>query len=334
MKFTMPEYKVDFEINKLDPYPQLSEGMRKVVDYQMEHAADAFDTNCTWDELREKYVKERVFWNEGGPEAFKVTNMMVPDGPEGDVPVRIYYPDGKPAHHAVVFIHGGGFTVGNNDTHDRMMRSVMAASGCAVIGVDYHLAPEYKFPVPLYESAAVVRFFHEQGADYGILPDKMALCGDSGGANLSMGVNLYLRDTEGGNDFICALLLYYGGYFLADSASIRLHGSLLDGMRKQDLESYMAFYISPEEMTNPYFAPFNNNLTYGVPPTYLCCGELDPLLDDSILMDKILTNHGVRTQLDIVPGALHAYMHYGRMMDEAIQCLANSGAFLKEELAK
>ena len=158
MEFFMPDRKPDYERNKPDPYPLLSESMRKVVDYQAAHAADAFDTNCSWDELRVKYVQERRFWNEGGPEAFKTVEVMVP-GPIGDVPARIYYPDDKPEHYAVVFIHGGGYTVGSNDTHDRMMRSVMASSGCCVIGVDYHLAPEAKFPIPLYEAAAVVRYF-------------------------------------------------------------------------------------------------------------------------------------------------------------------------------
>ena len=123
----MPDRKTDYERNKPDPYPLLSESMRKVVDYQAAHAADAFDTNCSWDELRVKYVQERRFWNEGGPEAFKTVEVMVP-GPIGDVPARIYYPDDKPEHYAVVFIHGGGYTVGSNDTHDRMMRSVMASS--------------------------------------------------------------------------------------------------------------------------------------------------------------------------------------------------------------
>lgn len=333
MEFVMPNTKSDYEINKIDPYPLLSEGMRKVIDYQAEHAKDSFDTNCTWDELRTKYVIERKFWNEGGPEAFKVTNLTV-EGPAGEVPVRIYYPDDKPQHYAVVFIHGGGFTVGSNDTHDRMMRSVMAASGCAVIGVDYHLAPEYKFPIPLYEAAAVVHYFRENGAKYGILPDKMALCGDSGGANLSLAVNLYLRDTPGGNDFIKALLLFYGAYGLEDSVSARLHGTLLDGMRRADLAAYMAYYVTPEDKENPYFACLNNDLSHGMPPTYMCCGNMDPLLDDSVTLQKILENYGVHTQLEVMPGVLHAYMHYGRMMDEAIQCLNNSGAFFKAELEK
>ena len=268
MEFFMPDRKPDYERNKPDPYPLLSESMRKVVDYQAAHAADAFDTNCSWDELRVKYVQERRFWNEGGPEAFKTVEVMVP-GPIGDVPARIYYPDDKPEHYAVVFIHGGGYTVGSNDTHDRMMRSVMASSGCCVIGVDYHLAPEAKFPIPLYEAAAVVRYFQERGAEYGILPDKMALGGDSGGANLALGLNLYLRDTPGGNAFVKALLLYYGAFGMMDSCSFRLYGTLLDGMRRSDLAAYINYYATPEDQENPYYAAFLNDLSFGMPPVYM-----------------------------------------------------------------
>lgn len=335
MEFTMPNVSINAEINKPDPYPLLSEGMRRVIDYQAAHAADAFDTNCSWDELRLKYVEERRFWNEGGPEAFKTVDTKL-EGPIGDIPVRIYYPDDKPQHHAVVFIHGGGFTVGNIDTHDRIMRVIMEQSGCAVIGIDYHLAPETKFPIPLYECAAVIRWFHENGSDFGILPDHMALAGDSGGANLAMGANLYLRDAYGGNDYICALLLYYGAYGLTDSRSFRLHGTLLDGMRRADMDYYISCYLEEglEDINNPYFATLSNDLTHDMPATYLCVGDLDPLLDDSLAMHKILSTHGVRTELEIMPGCLHAYMHYGCMMEEAEHCLRRSAAFLCEELER
>lgn len=327
-KFEMPEYTVNYDINKKNPYEKLSEGMRKVIDFQLEHSKDAFDTNCTWDELRKKYVEERRFWNEGGPEPYKVENTEV-EGPIGAVPVRIYYPDDKPNHNALVFIHGGGFTVGSVDTHDRMMRSVMESSGCVVIGVDYHLAPEAKFPIPLYESAAVVRYFHENADKYDISPDNMAIGGDSGGANLALGVNLYLRDVFGGNDYIAALLLYYGSYGLQDGWTWRVHGTELDGMKKADLDAYMSFYLEAGsgDENNPYFATLNNDLSYGVPATYMCCGELDPLLGDSQALDAILKQNGVHTEFEIIPGVLHAYMHYGRMMDEALHCLKKSGEF-------
>jgi acetyl esterase len=332
MEFYMPDYTVDYEVNKLDPRLKLSEGMRKVIEWQDAHAKGAFDTGCSYEEMRRRYVEERRFWNEGGPEAAKTVETTV-EGPIGPVPVRIYYPDAAPQHHAVVFIHGGGFTVGSNDTHDRMMRSIMASSGCAVIGVDYHLSPEAKFPIPMYECAAVVRYFHESGAQFGILPDRMAIGGDSGGGKLSLATNLYLRDAFGGNDYISALLLYYPGLGLTDGVAHRLQGSELDGMRRCDLDAYKNNYM-PEgaDMENPYYQIVNADLTHGMPATYLCCGDLDPLLDDSNFLATVLSDRGVPVQLDVVPGVLHAFMHYGRMMPEAVECLEHSGAFFRAQL--
>ena len=332
MEFYMPDYTVDYEVNKLDPRLKLSEGMRKVIEWQDAHAKGAFDTGCSYEEMRRRYVEERRFWNEGGPEAAKTVETTV-EGPIGPVPVRIYYPDAAPQHHAVVFIHGGGFTVGSNDTHDRMMRSIMASSGCAVIGVDYHLSPEAKFPIPMYECAAVVRYFHESGAQFGILPDRMAIGGDSGGGKLSLATNLYLRDAFGGNDYISALLLYYPGLGLMDGVAHRLQGSELDGMRRCDLDAYKNNYM-PEgaDMENPYYQIVNADLTHGMPATYLCCGDLDPLLDDSNFLATVLSDRGVPVQLDVVPGVLHAFMHYGRMMPEAVECLEHSGAFFRAQL--
>ena len=332
MEFYMPDYTVDYEVNKLDPRLKLSEGMRKVIEWQDAHAKGAFDTGCSYEEMRRRYVEERRFWNEGGPEAAKTVETTV-EGPIGPVPVRIYYPDAAPQHHAVVFIHGGGFTVGSNDTHDRMKRSIMASSGCAVIGVDYHLSPEAKFPIPMYECAAVVRYFHESGAQFGILPDRMAIGGDSGGGKLSLATNLYLRDAFGGNDYISALLLYYPGLGLTDGVAHRLQGSELDGMRRCDLDAYKNNYM-PEgaDMENPYYQIVNADLTHGMPATYLCCGDLDPLLDDSNFLATVLSDRGVPVQLDVVPGVLHAFMHYGRMMPEAVECLEHSGAFFRAQL--
>jgi len=327
MEYKLPPYTVDYEVNKADPYARLSEGMRKVIDWQEAHAKDAFDTDCSWEELRRKYIEERKFWNEGGPEAFKTVETTV-EGPIGPVSVRIYYPDAAPTHHAIIFIHGGGFTVGSNDTHDRMMRCVMASSGCAVIGVDYHLAPEAKFPIQIFESAAVARYFHEHGGEWGILTDKFALCGDSGGGNLSLSTNLFLRDAWGDNSYIAALLLFYPGVGLTDGVTRRMEGSVLDGMRRCDLAAYGNSYLPEDmDMENPYYRTINADLTHGMPPTYLCCGDMDPLLDDSRLLAAVLEGHGVPVRLEIVPGVIHAFMHYGRMMPEAVECLQHCGEF-------
>ena len=100
-------------------------------------------------------------------------------------------------------------------------------------------------------------------------------------------------------------------------------------MKKSDLDAYMGFYLEAGsgDENNPYFATLNNDLSHGIPATYMCCGELDPLLGDSQALYEILKQNGVHTEFEIIPGVLHAYMHYGRMMDEAIHCLKKSGEF-------
>ena len=161
----------------------------------------------------------------------------------------------------------------------------------------------------------------------------MAIGGDSGGGKLSLATNLYLRDAFGGNDYISALLLYYPGLGLTDGVAHRLQGSELDGMRRCDLDAYKNNYM-PEgaDMENPYYQIVNADLTHGMPATYLCCGDLDPLLDDSNFLATVLSDRGVPVQLDVVPGVLHAFMHYGRMMPEAVECLEHSGAFFRAQL--
>lgn len=330
MNYDLPVKKADFQKNKPDISLLLSESMQKVLAYQAEHSGEAFQTDCGWDKMRENYIQERKFWNEGGSTAHHVKELTI-TGPVGEIPVRIYYPSSAEVHHGIIFSHGGGFIVGNNDTHDRMMRSVMNATKSAVIGVDYSLAPEVKFPIPVYEVATVAEFFHENGLNYGILPDKIGLCGDSGGANLALATNLFLRDGEGGNDFISGLLLFYGLFGLEDSCSARNYGNELDGMGREDLEYYVNCYLSSkEERNNPYFDCFANDLSYGIPSTYLCCGSFDPLLDDSILLEDILKQNKVKTQLDIVPNVLHAFLHYGKMMEEANFVFGQCGAFYEK----
>lgn len=330
MKFYMPDYKVDYDKDKIDISSKLSPGMKKVLDWQEKNSKDAFDTNCSWEELREKYVEERQFWNEGGPKAYKIVEDKV-EGPRGDIPIRIYYPGQKDKYHACIFIHGGGFTVGNNDTHDRIMRSLMDYGDCAVIGIDYSLSPEAKFPIQLYECAAVAKHIHEKADKYGLYNHDIALAGDSGGGNLAIATSLYLRDVFKNNEYISTLLLYYPLIGIKDGISNRLYGNELDGMRKIDLDYYETCYIDDDiDPENPYYKVINADLSFGMPACYISCGELDPLLDGNVLYHKIMQNYGFKSQLEVVPGVLHAYIHYGKLMDESIHTLKESAKFYKE----
>ena len=132
--------------NKVDAHALMNDQMKAVLAKSAELAgSDAFATDAGFEGMRENYTKERKFWNEGGPVMAKTVDEMF-DGPMGEFKVRFYYPVEAEKLPAIVFIHGGGFVVGNPDTHDRVCRILAEKTGAAVVSVDYHLSPESEVP--------------------------------------------------------------------------------------------------------------------------------------------------------------------------------------------
>jgi len=292
--------------------------MRAVIEKLNELAPDAYDTGADMPAQRAAYNKERRYWNEGGPEMAETRDDVI-DTPNGSVPVRLHVPENA-SDSALVYLHGGGFILGNLDTHDRIMRVLASESGATVIGVDYALSPEAKFPVALLQSAAVVR--HLQ-SNYGFT--RIGLAGDSGGAQLSLATYLYLR--EAGEPNIAALLLYYGLYGLRDSASRRLLGGPWDGLTQADLQYYEDCYLAdPADAASPYVDCLSADLS-DLPPTFICAAELDPLRDDSAALAVMLQTHEVPIKYIVYPGVLHAFLHNSRHLETAGQALRDGALF-------
>lgn len=317
--------------NKLDVMKLMNDQMKAVVAKQNELVENAFDTSVGLEKTRENYIKERVFWNEGGPVMAKTEEIEL-EGPLGPFMVRLYYPVLAETLPAIEFIHGGGFMLGNPDTHDRACRVLAEKTGACVASVDYHLSPESRFPTNIKECAQVARYLHEHGEELGIDGDDIAFAGDSGGAFLSLASNLWLRDEEGDNSFVTCLILYYGAYGLTDSMSFRLFGNELDGMRREDYMFYMGMYLNDveTEVKSPYFDMLGNDLKTSMPPCYVAAAGLDPLRDDSACLAAILENNGVKCRHEVFDGVLHAFIHHTRMLDAANECIEHSAAFWKE----
>ncbi len=318
--------------NKLPVWELMSPAMRSVVEKSTELAAGANDTSEGFEAMRAAYRTERRYWNEGGPVMAR-TDEAVVGTPNGDVAVRLHRPsaaaEGGPA---IVYLHGGGFILGDLDTHDRIMRLLAAETGATVVGVDYALSPEAKFPVALRQCAAVVRQLHDEGAAFGVDGDRLALAGDSGGASLSLGVFLYLRQVVKDVGFVRALLLYYGLFGLQDSASRRLLGGPWDGLTKADLDYYMDMYLaSPDDMASPYIDLLGADLG-GVPPSFIASAELDPLRDDSFALATMLRTREVRHRHIMYKGVLHAFLHNSRQLSEAMDALRDGAEFFRDVL--
>jgi acetyl esterase len=282
-------------------------------------------------DARRQYLTGRRYWNADAPEVDKVMESSV-DGPAGSIPVRIYLPgDARPLP-ALVYIHGGGWLVGNLDSHDKIMRLLALRSGAAVVGVDYRLAPEHKFPTALDECRAVVAHLRDHGADWGVDSRRLAIGGDSAGANLSVAVALSLRDTE--PDLLALLVLVYGVFGLTDSTSRRLFGERADALSNRDMEYYYDCYVRGPEDRHDHRVDVLTADLRGLPPAFISAAAMDLLLDDSIAMKVRMDDAGVPSRLKIYDGVLHGFLHYTRILDAANEAIDDAAQAIRQAFAQ
>jgi acetyl esterase len=318
----------------IDVGPRLDPDMRAAMAEAARVAAETkaaldIETVDPFDVVQQRalYNADRKFWNAGGPAMASSEDFTI-QGPHGPISLRLHKPDtaAEPAP-VLVYLHGGGWIVGGLDTHDRIMRVLAAESGWAVLGVDYRLAPEAKFPIPQEDCAAAADWVLAQGTSKGLDARRLAVGGDSAGANMAMTVILGLRDR---GIEATAGLLYYGSYGLRDSASRRLWGGVEDGLSAADLDFFRAcLFDTPEGMLDPRFNILANDLS-GLPPLYVLEVEMDPLADDSVALTEAVRAAGGRARHRKVAGVLHGFAHMSKMVGKSLDCLTESGAFLRD----
>src|SRR5579863_2209751 len=158
-------------------------------------------------EVRAMTDRIGAFLGEGSVPLKEERDLSLP-GPHGQVPCRLYMPDGAARPPLIVYAHGGGFMQGSLDSWDHMLRELVRESGVAALSVDYKLSPEHKFPLAFEETVAMVRLAAREGAGFGIDPTRLAVGGDSAGANLALAAALAAR--EAGEKAIRFMLLVYG----------------------------------------------------------------------------------------------------------------------------
>jgi acetyl esterase len=252
-------------------------------------------------------------------------------GPHGDVPCRFYYPEGVVRPACLVYLHGGGFMQGSLGSWDHFLRDLVRQSGVAVMSVDYRLSPEHKFPVAFDETVAMVRLIADSGADQGIDPGRLAIGGDSAGANLALAAALALRDA--GETLLSFQLLIYGVYSAEiESPSWQQFGrgaGLSQSQFRWILETYLE---NPKQAEDWRVAPLLADLK-GLPPAHLIVGSLDPLLDDSNKLAAKLKAAGVPSELTIYQGINHGFIRYGRLIRTARNAVADCAAALKHAFA-
>jgi acetyl esterase len=308
------------------PGTDLDPQMMAVLEKQRTLAVPAGDlAQMPLEEIRRRYELERSYWNADAPDVASVRESTI-KGPVGDIALRCYLPTTDSPLPVLVYLHGGGWVVGSLDSHDRIMRRLAADSGTAVVGVNYSLSPGYKFPVALEETTAVIEHLQASGGELGVDGRRLALGGDSAGANMAVSVAQAQHVANPGP--VHYLLLYYGGYGLADLASRRLFGRADDGMSATDLAFYRGCYLrSPGEAKDSRVNVLEGNIAV-LPPAFIGVAQCDPLRDDSLALNALMARAGIASELRMYPGVLHGFLHYGRMLDKANTALKEGAAAL------
>jgi acetyl esterase len=284
-------------------------------------------------EMRRIAEEVRAPWRSGGPLMASTREHLVPTAP-GDVRVRVYRPmaDAAPQP-ALVYLHGGGWTMFSLNTHDRIMRELADRAGVVVVGIDYALSPEAKFPFALRQIEGVLRWLAVNGSDWSIDVTRLAIGGDSAGANLSVAAALVLRD-GGTAGLLRGLLLHYGCFSSESSpqalAGFGAPGNLLTG---DEMAAFWHNYLArPADAQDPLAAPMRARLD-GLPPAFLISAQCDVLAEQSTAFAARLRVAGVAAAHTEYAGATHSFLEAMSIADVARRALADGAAWLRERLA-
>jgi len=270
----------------------------------------------TPDEAREACIAE--IEDLGTPEAVaEVRDFSVP-GPAGKIPVRLYMPEssGGEALPVLVFFHGGGWVVCNLDTHDTLCRQLANAVGCAVVAVDYRLAPEHKYPAAVEDSYAATKWVMENADTFGGDPARVAVGGDSAGGNLATVVSLMARD-RGESTPVCQILIYPVTDYDLERPSYdeNAEGYVLT---KAVMRWFWDCYLErDEDGYQPYASPIRAETLVGLPPALVITSEYDPLRDEGEAYAARLSESGVPVEQIRYDGMIHPFIRRTAVFDTA-----------------
>jgi acetyl esterase len=268
----------------------------------------------------------------GGPEepVAQVETRLVP-GPV-PIPVRVYRPSLAQHLPALVYFHGGGFVICSLDTHDRACRMLANASGTVVVSVDYRLAPEHKFPAAVEDAYAATRYVAENPSEFGIDPSRIAVGGDSAGANLATVVALLARD-RGGPALKFQLLIYPVVDFTAHETESEReygHGYFLD---VEVMDWFADQYFATEADRHlAYASPLKASDLRGLPPAMVMTGECDPLRDQGEAYADKLRSAGVTVELKRYDGMIHVFVSLAGIVDAGRVAIADAAAAVRQAL--
>lgn len=284
----------------------------------------------TPDQAREEYLK-RTAKTKPQVDIFKVEDREIP-GPNGGISVRIYSPRSLESHEslpALVWFHGGGFVIGDLESHDSACRELANKAECIVVAVDYRLAPEHKFPSAVDDCYAALEWVFEQASRLQVDIKKIAVGGDSAGGNLAAVVALLARDSS--EIQICFQLLIYP--CVAPEPETRSHHQFANGylLTRKTITWFFQHYLrNAKDAYDPRYAPLEAEDLTDLPPSLVLVAGFDPLRDEGIEYARSMIEAGNRVSLINYEGMIHGFFLMGAVLDEANRAVKESARQLRE----
>jgi acetyl esterase len=281
-------------------------------------------------EAREFYLAGRVVTNPEPPELKSVAPLSIPS-PAGSIPARVYTPTKLRAPDGLapclVFFHGGGWVIGDMDSHDVVCRKLAHDGELIVISVDYRLAPEHKFPAAVDDAVDATRWIAGNAKPLGIDAGRLMVGGDSAGGNLAAVVALSARDGNG--PAIAGQVLIYPatdfamthGSHREPETSILLTHSVIRWFRDH--------YLGSADGSDWRASPARASTLAGLPPAYVLTAGADPLRDEGEEYARRLKEAGVAVTYRHFPGQFHGFFTMGKLLQQANIAASEIGAWLK-----
>jgi len=282
-------------------------------------------------EARELYLQGRINTNPEPPELKSVAPLAIP-APRGAIPARVYTPltlrQNNRLAPCLIFFHGGGWVIGDLDSHDVVCRKLADEGELIVIAIDYRRAPEHRFPAAFEDAFAATKWIADHAREFSIDASRLVVGGDSAGGNLAAVVAVAARD--GGGPAITAQVLIYPVTDLSmthpshrePETSLLLSHSLIHWFRDQ----YLA---SAADINDWRASPLKAKTLAGLPPAYVLTAGADPLRDEGNEYAAKLKQAGVPVTYRTFPGQFHGFFTMGKLLEQANVAAREIGAWLK-----
>ena len=265
------------------------------------------------------------------PDVAAVVDHRVPVA-GGEITVRAYSPGGPGPHPALVYYHGGGWVIGDLHTHDGLCRSLTNAARCAVLSVDYRLAPESKYPVAVEDSYAALLWIAANADRLGIDRRRIAVGGDSAGGNLATVMALVARDRKGPRLALQVLIYPVTDHDLDTRSYVENATGYV--LTREGMRWFWNQYLAREAQgREPYASPLRASSLAGLPPALVITAEYDPLCDEGEAYAARLRDAGVPVTLTRYPGMFHGFVRMTNILDKARTALDEIASSVQKAFA-